>query len=86
MLYLLKQQIMYSAVKGIYENGTLRLLEPAPDVNKSEVLVMFLTEFKAGLKAVRQPGGLLRLSKLKGETLAIPDDFNDPIDDLKDYM
>ncbi|MCD0487158.1 hypothetical protein LPB86_02895 [Pedobacter sp. MC2016-14] len=77
---------MYSAVKGIYENGTLRLLEPAPDVNKSEVLVMFLTETKTALRSVRQPGGLLRLNKLKGKTLDIPDDFNDPIDDLKDYM
>ena len=75
---------MYSAVKGIYENGTLRLLEPAPDVNKSEVLVMFLTEAKSSLNEIRKPGGLLRLLKLEGKKLSIPDDFNDSIDDLNE--
>ena len=75
---------MYSAVKGIYENGKLRLLEPAPDVNKSEVLVMFLTEAKSSLNEIRKPGGLLRLLKLEGKKLSIPDDFNDPIDDLNE--
>ena len=30
---------MYTAIKGIYENGKLTLLEPAPDVEKAEVLV-----------------------------------------------
>ena len=77
---------MYSAVKGIYENGMLTLLEPAPVEIRAEVLVIFLTEIKASVSAVRQPGGLLRLSKLRGRTLVIPDDFDDPIDNLKGYI
>ena len=77
---------MYTALKGIYENGVLRLLEPAPDVSRSEVLVTFLNETKSKSEVDRQPGGLLRLRKLKGKKLSISDDFNDPIDDLKDYM
>ncbi|MHA4894165.1 hypothetical protein ACXZ1K_05380 [Pedobacter sp. PWIIR3] len=77
---------MYTALKGVYENGVLTLLEPAPAVKRSEVLVTFLSEAKVTTEAFRQPGGLLRLGKLKGKKLSIPDDFNDPIDDLKDYM
>ena len=77
---------MYSAIKGFYENGMLTLLEQPPVLKKSEVLVIFLTETKPAPSVVRQPGGLLRLSKLKGKTLAIPDDFNDPIDNLKGYI
>ncbi|RZM21528.1 MAG: hypothetical protein EOO88_32835, partial [Pedobacter sp.] len=77
---------MYTALKGIYENGVLKLLEPAPNVSRSEVLVTFLSEPKFKSETDRQPGGLLRLRKLKGKKLSIPDDFNEPIDDFKDYM
>ena len=68
---------MYTALKGIYENGVLKLLEPAPDVSRSEVLVTFLCEPKAESETDRQPGGLLRLRNLKGKKLSISDDFNE---------
>jgi hypothetical protein len=44
------------------------------------VIITFLTEDikNSGIQK-RVPGGL------KGK-VAIPDDFNDPLDDLKDYM
>lgn len=84
-VYLFKTTTMYTALKGVYENGVLRLLEPAPDVNRSEVLVTFLNDSNSETKVDRQPGGLLRLNALKGKDLSIPDDFNNPIDDLKDY-
>jgi hypothetical protein len=35
---------------------------------------------------VRNLGSLRRLGELSGKTFSIPDDFNDPLDDLKDYM
>ena len=76
---------MYTA-KGIYENGVLTLLEPAPNLEKSEVLVTFMTVEKPKIFQKRVPGGLLRLAHLKGKTMSIPDDFNEPLDDLKDYM
>lgn len=74
---------MYTAIKGIYENGVLRLLEPAPNIKKADVVVTFLEEEKATTKKARKPGGLLRLQKNSGKRFDIPKDFNDPIDDLK---
>ena len=57
---------MYTAVKGIYENGKLTLLEPAPTLNRQEVLVTFLNEtFSTTTKQRRSPGGLLRLDQEK---------------------
>uniref|UniRef100_UPI00214D3C6C hypothetical protein n=1 Tax=Parapedobacter tibetensis TaxID=2972951 RepID=UPI00214D3C6C len=72
--------------KGVYENGVLRLLEPVPSIKKAEVVVTFLKEEKVNTKKARKPGGLLRLQKNKGKHFDIPEDFNDPIDELKDYM
>ena len=71
---------MFAAIKGYYEQGQIFLEEEAPVESKTEVIITFLTE---GIKNTgiqkRVPGGL------KGK-VAIPDDFNDPLDDLKDYM
>ena len=74
---------MYTSIKGIYENGKLTLLEPAPNVEKAEVLITFLQEEEIavdGKKKKRVLGGLRHLGG------RIPDDFNEPLDDLKDYM
>lgn len=76
---------MYTAIKGIYENGVLTLLEPAPNLEKSDVLVTFLMETKPILQK-RVPGSLKKLGELEGKHYSIPDDFNEPLDDLKDYM
>lgn len=77
---------MYQAVKGIYENGVLTLLEPAPIQEKSEVIVTFISTEKAKVSKPRVPGGLLRLRNLKQGEVSIPEDFNEPLDDLKEYM
>ena len=76
---------MYAAVKGMYKNGVLTLLEPAPDTVQSEVLVTFLIEPKSAPQK-RVPGRLKRLGEIEGKVYSIPDNFNDPLDDLKDYM
>lgn len=34
----------------------------------------------------RQPGSLMRLGKSQNKTFSIPDDFNEPLNDLKEYM
>ena len=77
---------MYTAIKGIYENGVLTLLEPAPNEEKTEVLITFMSVEKVKSMKKRVPGGLLRLSHLQGKTMSIPDNFNEPLDDFKDYM
>jgi hypothetical protein len=71
---------MLTSIKGYYEHGKIILQEEAPVKEKTEVIVTFLSE-KNGPEnwLKRQPGGL------KGK-VSLPDDFNDPIDDLKEYM
>lgn len=71
---------MFATIKGYYEQGQIFLEEEAPVESKTEVIITFLTEEvrNSDIKK-RMPGGL------KGK-VAIPDDFNEPLDDLKDYM
>jgi len=71
---------MLTAIKGYYEKGKIFMKENAPVQSKTDVIITFLTEEKNNeTKGKRIPGGL------KGK-VAIPDDFNAPLDDLKDYM
>ena len=77
---------MYTAIKGVYENGSLTFLEPIPNVEKSEVIVMFLNEGLIKQVRPRVPGSLKRIGMLEGKKYSIPDDFNEPLDDLNDYM
>ena len=77
---------MYTTVNGIYENGVLILSETPPTTKKTKVMVTFLEEVETTLQKKRVPGGLLRLGHLEGKSFSIPEDFNSPLDDLKDYM
>jgi hypothetical protein len=70
---------MLTAIKGYYEKGQIIMKEEAPVQSKTEVIITFLTEDNATTTGKRIPGGL------KGK-VSIPDDFNEPLDDLKDYM
>jgi hypothetical protein len=69
---------MLATVKGYYEKGKITLKEKAPVQTKTEVIVTFLTEDKP-IATKRIPGAL------KGR-VSIPDNFNDPLDELKEYM
>jgi len=69
---------MLTAIKGYYEKGRIILKENAPVQSKTDVIVTFLTEDNQ-LTGKRIPGAL------KGK-VSLPDDFNEPLDDLKDYM
>ncbi len=70
---------MLTTIKGIYENGQIVLDEMPPTKNKSKVVVTFLEEMPSNLFQKRPFGSL------KGK-IGIPDNFNKPFDDLKDYM
>jgi hypothetical protein len=70
---------MLTAVRGYYENGNIILKEEAPVNTKTDVIVTFLTEDRPSTIGKRIPGGL------KGK-VSVPDDFDEPLDDLKDYM
>lgn len=69
---------MLKSIKGTYENGKITL-EETPDFNERvNVIVTFLEEIPLQKKR-RVPGSL------KGKVW-MSDDFNDPLDDLKEYM
>lgn len=70
---------MLTTIKGIYDNGQIVLDEMPLAKNKSKVVVTFLEEIQSS------PSQKRRLGSLKGK-IGIPDNFNDPLDDLKDYM
>ena len=70
---------MLTSCKGINENGKIELTQAAPVHNRTEVIVTFLETKKEEITGRRLLGGL----KGKFQT---PDDFNEPLDDLKEYM
>jgi Protein of unknown function (DUF2281) len=68
-------------ISGFYENGQI-VLDDLPKTNKKvQVFVSFAEplEIEEKTKKKRQFG------TMKGSFI-IPDDFNKPLDDLKDYM
>ncbi len=70
---------MLTTVKGYYEGGKITLEENPPVTSKTEVIVTFLTKSGNVVAQKRIPGSL------KGR-VSLPDDFNEPLDDLKEYM
>ena len=70
---------MLTTIKGTYYNGQIILDEIPAAKNKSKVVVTFLEEIQSS------PFQKRRLGSLKGK-IGIPDNFNAPLDDLKDYM
>ena len=74
---------MYTAIKGIYENGRVVLEETPPTMQKTRVLVMFLADEEKQSKTLCKG---VKLGSLAGQGYNIPENFNDPLDDLREYM
>jgi uncharacterized protein DUF2281 len=70
---------MLTAVKGYYDNGHVVLTEQPPLHSQKEVMVTFVSE-EPEKKSKKIVLGLLE-GKIK-----ISDDFDEPLEDLKDYM
>lgn len=71
---------MLTSIKGYYENGHI-VLEELPKTNdRMEVIITFTEEIKEQPKQKRQFGSG------KGIIKYMSPDFNEPLDDLKDYM
>jgi hypothetical protein len=71
---------MLVTIEGTYENGKVRLKEvPEGLEEKSDVLITFLQ------KPQEKNVGKRKLGVWEGK-YSIPEDFNEPLDDLKEYM
>ncbi|MCP9762564.1 DUF2281 domain-containing protein [Lacihabitans soyangensis] len=71
---------MLATVKGIYENGRITLEETPPSLERSEVLVTF-TKVRASSQKKKREFGIG-----KGIVKNMSADFDEPLDDLKEYM
>ncbi len=76
---------MYTAIKGTLINGQVIFEEPLPTTQNMSVVVILMEE-KPKPSPSRQPGSLLKLGASQGKTYKLPDDFNDPLEDLQEYM
>lgn len=81
MFIFVQKVFMLTTIKGVYDNGVIILNEQPSVSGQVEVLVTF-TENTANVehKQKRQFGFG------KGSVLFMSEDFNAPLDDLKDYM
>ncbi len=71
---------MLTTIQGMYHNGIVSFDEKPPIETTSKILITFLDNNKnTVIKKARKAGGL------KGQ-IWLSDDFNEPLDDLKDYM
>jgi len=71
---------MLTTIKGYYDHGRVILEEMPQGITRTAVLVTFLTgEATANNRQKRKLGGL------EGK-VNLPEDFNEPLDDLKDYI
>lgn len=70
---------MLRTIEGIYDNGVVKFDEAPPTLKRVKVLVTFLEE-----------GEMIKLPKRKAGGLAgqiwMAEDFNEPLEDLNDYM
>lgn len=72
---------MLATVTGTYKNGQIILDEELPvKSDNAKVIVTLVEETSEKQKKPKRTPGLMKGS------FWISDDFNDPIDDLKDYM
>ena len=72
---------MLTTIKGIYNNGEITL-EEKPDITRPvEVIVTFIEEYAT--KDKKKP---LKAGFGKGTFTYISPDFDEPLNDLKDYM
>lgn len=80
---------MLTAIQGTYDHGQI-ILDEAPAIQKrTKVIVTFLEEETETNKKPRKAGSLekegIRFGSLAGK-ISIPADFNEPLDDLNEYM
>lgn len=72
---------MLTTVRGIYENGQIQLQEKPVFKTKKKVIVVFEEEDIAAAK--QEP--TVHFGLLKGK-VSLPNEFNEPLDDLNEYM
>ena len=76
------------AVKAIYDGITFKPMQPIEVEGNFEVVITFLEPLKSDVEVLEQSKKRPRseiIGCLKGKVW-MSDDFNDPIEELKEYM
>jgi Protein of unknown function (DUF2281) len=73
---------MLTAISGTIENGQIYFDEQLPN-KKGKVILMFVDEFMD--KKPSQYKSAIRFGGLES-MVSLPDDFNEPLADLNEYM
>ena len=75
---------MSTIIKGVYENGQVQLTEPAPTDEKVQVNVVF-PQSTDDVEKVEFKKNRIKLGSLSGK-ISVPENFNEELSDLKEYM
>ena len=70
---------MLRTIEGTYDNGVVKFDEAPPTIKRAKVLVTFLEEGEKIKLPKRKAGGL-------AGQIWMAEDFNEPLEDLNDYM
>ena len=73
---------MLTTITGMYDQGKITFLEEPPVKSKAKVMITFLTDEKTETTPMAEKR---ILGSLAGK-IKVPDDFDEPLEDLKDYM
>ena len=73
---------MLTTIKGVYDHGKITLTEDPPVKTKADVMVTFL----AAEEGITKKGKQKIILGMLEDKIDTPDDFNEPLEDLKDYM
>lgn len=71
---------MLTTIKGYYEEGKIFLKEEPHVKTKTDVIVTFLPD------DVSEGENKKRVLGILNGKISIADDFNEPLDEMKDYM
>jgi hypothetical protein len=80
-LHSYKTKAMLTTIKGIYNNGEITMEEKPKITQPAKVLVTFVEEVEPDEKKKPRKAGYG-----KGTVTYISPDFDEPLEDLKDYM
>jgi|AntAceMinimDraft_11_1070367.scaffolds.fasta_scaffold117627_2 hypothetical protein len=70
---------MLRTIEGIYDNGVVKFDEAPPTLKRAKVLITFLEESESIKLPKRRAGGL-------AGQIWMAEDFNEPLEDLNDYI
>ncbi len=71
---------MLTTIEATYDNGQIIWEEQPPVQEKTKVLITFMSKMPMQLQE-----NVVRFGSLKGK-ITLSEDFNEPLDDLNEYM